>query len=359
MLTNIGFKRGKSCPCAFYHSERNIRLVVNADDFTALGYNTQLDWLKDQLSAEWTIKHRGRVGPGPNDDKTITILNRILEWTHEGIRYEAACRHVQFLLESLAIESNSKTLITPGSTDVKPLEGNRLTAEQSTMFRAHVARAIYLSQDRTDIQFAVKELSRSMATPHSNDLLNLERLGRYLLANPRVITNYKYQSQTNSLNAWSDSDWAECKRTRRSTSGTLLRLGQHWLKANCGTQSVIALSSGEAEYYAMVRTSSAALGLKALLNDLGHSTKITLLTDAAAAKGISQRTGLGKVRHLETSQLWLQASSPTTVSLLRKSVPTTTLPTFSLNMLMLKPFIITGQQSMPRELLESIHWHSS
>ena len=56
----------------------------------------------------------------------------------------------------------------------------------------------------------------------------------------------------------------------------------------------------------MVRTCSAALGLKALLQDLGHKTQIHLLTDASAAKSISQRTGLGKVRHLETSQLWLQ-----------------------------------------------------
>ena len=56
----------------------------------------------------------------------------------------------------------------------------------------------------------------------------------------------------------------------------------------------------------MVRTCSAALGLTALLRDLGNPTQIQLLTDASAAKGISQRTGLGKVRHLETSQLWLQ-----------------------------------------------------
>lgn len=145
-----------------------------------------------------------------------------------------------------------------------------------------------------------------MVTPYVNDLLNLKRLGRYLLANPRVITTYKYQALTNSLTAWSDSDWAGYKRTRRSTSAPVLCLGNHWLKASCGTQAVVALSSGEAEYYSMVRTCSAALGLNASLNDLGHSTNITLLTDASVAKGIGQRTGLGKVRHLETSQLWLQ-----------------------------------------------------
>ena len=31
-----------------------------------------------------------------------------------------------------------------------------------------------------------------------------------------------------------------------------------------------------------------------------------LKADATAAKGIAQRTGLGKVRHLEVAQLWLQ-----------------------------------------------------
>ena len=34
--------------------------------------------------------------------------------------------------------------------------------------------------------------------------------------------------------------------------------------------------------------------------------RVQLKTDATAAKGIAQRTGLGKVRHLEVAQLWLQ-----------------------------------------------------
>ena len=42
------------------------------------------------------------------------------------------------------------------------------------------------------------------------------------------------------------------------------------------------------------------------MTDLGVKLKIELYTDATAAKGIGQRIGLGKVRHLETSQLWLQ-----------------------------------------------------
>ena len=51
------------------------------------------------------------------------------------------------------------------------------------------------------------------------------------------------------------------------------------------------------------------LGIRALMMDLemaDETTKLTIKTDASAAKGISSREGLGKVRHLEVSQLWLQ-----------------------------------------------------
>ena len=53
---------------------------------------------------------------------------------------------------------------------------------------------------------------------------------------------------------------------------------------------------------------SVSLGVKAILVALGMAQKgpVQLKTDANAAKGIAQRTGLGKVRHLEVAQLWLQ-----------------------------------------------------
>ena len=73
-------------------------------------------------------------------------------------------------------------------------------------------------------------------------------------------------------------------------------------------QSVIALSSGEAEYYAALKGASAALGFQAMLADLGIPAKIILYTDSSAARGIIHRAGLGKLRHLETGYLWLQAA---------------------------------------------------
>ena len=73
-------------------------------------------------------------------------------------------------------------------------------------------------------------------------------------------------------------------------------------------QNVIALSSGEAEYYAALKGASSALGFQSMLRDLGMSGSITLFTDSSAARGIIHRAGLGKLRHLETGYLWLQSA---------------------------------------------------
>ena len=72
------------------------------------------------------------------------------------------------------------------------------------------------------------------------------------------------------------------------------------------TQSVIALSSGEAEYYGLVKGVSQGLGVKAMLKEAGVEAGVVVKTDASAAKGIASRRGMGKVRHIEVNQLWVQ-----------------------------------------------------
>ena len=50
-----------------------------------------------------------------------------------------------------------------------------------------------------------------------------------------------------------DSDHAGCVRTRKSTTGLAAFYGKHMFKAASTTQTLIALSSGESEFYAIVR----------------------------------------------------------------------------------------------------------
>ena len=82
--------------------------------------------------------------------------------------------------------------------------------------------------------------------------------------------------------------------------------GSHVIKSWSSTQAVIALSSGKAEYYSMVKGASIGLGIHAMMREIGVIVHLGLRCDASAAIGIVLRRGLGKVRHIDVSQLWLQ-----------------------------------------------------
>ena len=83
-------------------------------------------------------------------------------------------------------------------------------------------------------------------------------------------------------------------------------LGSHMVKSWSSTQANVTLSSGEAEYYGLVKGSSVAIGVKSMHSEMGIPVRIRVSTDASAAKGIASRRGLGKVRHIEVHQLWVQ-----------------------------------------------------
>ena len=83
-------------------------------------------------------------------------------------------------------------------------------------------------------------------------------------------------------------------------------MGHHLVKSWSSTQSEVALSSGEAEYYGAVKASGIGLGFQSLLQDLGVTLPLRVWTDSTATIGICSRDGLGKLRHIDTKCLWLQ-----------------------------------------------------
>jgi len=145
-----------------------------------------------------------------------------------------------------------------------------------------------------------------MSKPTKGAMARLKRFGRYLVDKQRLVQPLSYQPATKYIDVWVDTDFAGCKKTRKSTSGGIITIGGHIIKSWSSTQNVVALSSGEAEYYGMVKGASMALVVRSVLGDLGYEMQIRLRTDASAAKGIASRRGLGKVRHIEVNQLWLQ-----------------------------------------------------
>eukprot|EP00973_Karenia_brevis_P087252 12097498-Karenia_brevis.AAC.1 len=81
---------------------------------------------------------------------------------------------------------------------------------------------------------------------------------------------YDWQRDKDKIVAHSDSDWAGCPDTRKSTSGGVAQIGEHLIKAWASSQTVVALSSGEAELYALTKAASQTLGIMTMARDFGE-----------------------------------------------------------------------------------------
>ena len=233
-------------------------------------------------------------------------MNRIVEWKEDGIHYEADQRHAEIIVAQMGLNDESRSANTPGQKHTGELEGEELKPDEARMYRGMVARANYLGEDRSDIQYAVKELSRNMSQPRENDWANLKRLARYLVNRTRVVQKFEYQEKPSRIIVHTDTDFAGCSKTRKSTSGGVMK---NVIKTWSSNQGVVALSSREAEYYGLVKGASQGIGLRNLARDLGVEcfAAIQIASGASAAIGIAARRGAGKIRHIEVSQLWLQA----------------------------------------------------
>ena len=95
--------------------------------------------------------------------------------------------------------------------------------------------------------------------------------------------------------------------------------GQHFLKSWSSTQPSMSLSSGEAEYYGVAKAAGIALGKQSLMRDLGMDIRVRVWTDSSAAIGICGRSGLGKLRNVQTHTLWVQERVRTGAIKVRKA----------------------------------------
>jgi len=93
----------------------------------------------------------------------VRILNRIVTWTENGIEYEPDQRHAEVITHELGLKGEV-SVVTPGvpKEEQKSEDGDEalMDEQDAKKYRGITARANYLAQDRTDIRYAVKEMSR-------------------------------------------------------------------------------------------------------------------------------------------------------------------------------------------------------
>jgi hypothetical protein len=306
----LGFQMNPIFPCLYYHPERDVTVITHVDDFLCSGEKRDLLWLREMISLEFDLK--GEILGNLSDEKPeISFLGRVIRITGEGIELESDPKHVKILLEEWKME-DAKSVSSPGTSEekanleVKKMEEERLEDGESKTYRRAAARINYMALDRGDLSYSAKEASRGMARPTQGDVVTLKRILRYLKGSPRVVNLFSWQDADSPWSTYSDSDWAGCAKTRKSSSGGMIMRGGHLLSHWASTQATIALSSAEAELNALVKAISESLGIQNMMKEMGKNVQFRVYTDSSAANGMVHRLGAGKVKHLEARQLWVQ-----------------------------------------------------
>uniref|UniRef100_A0A6N2K712 Integrase catalytic domain-containing protein n=1 Tax=Salix viminalis TaxID=40686 RepID=A0A6N2K712_SALVM len=160
---------------------------------------------------------------------------------------------------------------------------------------------------RPDISFAVGMLGRYQSNPGMDHWKAAKKVLRYLQGTKEYVLTYR-RSDNIEIVGYSDSDYAGCVDTRKSTFGYLFLLAGGAVSWKCGKQSVIATSTMEAEFVACFEATVQALWLRNLISGLGIVDSIAkplrIYCDNSAAVFFSKNDKYSKgAKHMEIKYL--------------------------------------------------------
>ena len=170
-----------------------VRLVRWGDDFSLSGRRSLCNAFRDELGKHF--KTTAEMGPSVEmgDVQEAIHLNRLLRLYPPGAEggerweLEADPRHVEILVSQVGLSNESKAVSNPGVRTTDEEDGKELGAEDRACYRSSTMWASYLSQDRCELQVAVKELARRMQQPNTKNVQALKRLVRFLEGKPEML----------------------------------------------------------------------------------------------------------------------------------------------------------------------------
>eukprot|EP00971_Amphidinium_carterae_P175661 3481614-Amphidinium_carterae.1 len=312
LIENAGMSASLCSPCIYSHPTLDVRLVFHGDDIAIEGDDEENDSAVEHVRAgiakSFQVVTKARLGFLPRHDKEGTLLNRSILIEGDSVTIEADTRHSDLLLAGVgllhckgAVSPECKLSASDYASQVP------LGVGEASQFRALAARARYLSEDRPDLCYASNFLCRGMSNPTSLHVKVLKKMMRYLRQHRRLVIKYKPQDEVNTITAFTDADHASDQASRQSTTGYCIMRGSHWLSGGTSTQSTVALSSGESEFLASLKTAKEGLGMASVLEAMNLSAAVELCTDSAASYGLTKRQGhSSRTKHLEAQYLWIQ-----------------------------------------------------
>ena len=225
-------------------------MEVHMDDVHGFGPDPQVQKFKEDLAAHIWFRDGGVHHDGAEYDH----LKRFRKKLNGAVTIESNPKYLDAVLELLGLEGakHVPTPSVPGHKE-KLMIGELLNSSETTVYRQCVGSLLYYTQDRADAQYEVSILGSMLGKPTQGSMIALKRVTRYLKGTRDFVNKLEMDNEIDKrvlkLDGYSDTDWAGSTDRKSQSSGVLFVDGAP-LYSFSRRQSVIATSSGTAEFYA-------------------------------------------------------------------------------------------------------------
>ena len=310
VLQDIGFSRIRSDQSIYVWVREDVKVIVPVfvDDLTlASKSKVAIQHVKAELAKRFKLRD---LGP------TSFLLG--VEITRDRATCTLQLSQRQYALDILERFNfgDCGTVSTPMDPGAKlsvsqaPTTADEIAHMRNVPYINAVGALMYLSvATRPDIAYAVGVLCRFNSNPGIEHWKAVKHLFRYVKSTVDYKLTYAPSPSKELFTSYTDSDHGGNVDTGRSTSGYVVKMGTGAVSWRSKLQSIVALSTTEAEYVAAVSAGAEVVWMRALMAELGYDTAApsTLHMDNKSAIQVAKNPEHhGRMKHLDLRFFWLR-----------------------------------------------------
>lgn len=260
-LKSIKLTRSRADPCVYFDKETELIVGVYVDDLLVMSSRSfTIHKFKENIGAVFEVKDLGEINH---------LLSIRVDRKKDGSMTLDQSAYASELLETTGMSNckGASTPLDPGMKYIPASEDNSLNAEEALKYRQAVGGLLYLAGGtRPDLAFATTYMSQFSNCPSREHWAGVQHVLRYL----KQTKEFKltFQKTGRNLEVFCDSDWAGDKIDRRSFSGYVVLLAGGAVSWSSKKQRTTALSTVEAEYFAMCHVAKEVLWFQNFLQEI-------------------------------------------------------------------------------------------
>ena len=279
--------------------------MVYVDDIIILGKERVIvDKLKDRFKKQYKMTDFGEA------EHVLSIKVKRVKYDNKNGLYLGQGTYVQRMLEEAGYWNRPDNKALPESTRSIPMSptwkhddnGTPLSKEDSEKYRSYVMQAAWVAtQTRPDIAYTVNTLAQYMQSPNESDMKALVYLFRYLRGTYDWGLVMSCGPGMPELSGFADASYAE-EKGYKSRSGYSVFIGDCVVSWFSKKQTIVALSSTEAEYVALSELAKEILWMRELCTEIGQELigPTTIFEDNKSAIAIANDpVHHGRVKHIQ------------------------------------------------------------